>query len=318
MRVLPWLAACLILPSFALADVEWPTSPGLHKVKLELTGLLGQRRKVHYYVPKGLQKSEPVPLVVALHGGISSPKNIRRRSMLDQLAEREKLVAVFPQGNGLLGHLLHWNAGTCCGKATEKGVDDVGFVLHTIDRLAELLPVDLSRVYVFGFSNGAMLTYSLAAQHPDRVAAIAAISGTFGRVAANGEYDWQLQPPAGGMPTLIIHGSADPRLPYAGIANAEDGRGGNGMIPVLESARFWARANGCSNERETDSGFANVVQYAWSDCSTGHPVSLYRLENWGHRWAGSSRHTKADYTTVGEFESVEVIWDFFRGWRTRD
>lgn len=84
---------------------------GLHKAKVELTGLFGARRKIHYYVPEGLQPGQAVPLVIALHGGLSSPRNIRLRSGLDYLANREKLVAIYPQGNCIFGQLLHWNAG---------------------------------------------------------------------------------------------------------------------------------------------------------------------------------------------------------------
>jgi polyhydroxybutyrate depolymerase len=166
--------------------------------------LLRSVRKVQYYLPEGITAAAPVPLVVALHGGISSPKNIRRRSLLNELADREKLVAAYPQGNGLFGLLLHWNAGFCCGKAVDKGIDDVAFVMETIDQLAATVPVDLSRVYVLGFSNGAMLTYSLAAAHPERIAGIAAVSGALGRVTPEGDVDWQIAPPPGGMPTLVI------------------------------------------------------------------------------------------------------------------
>ncbi|MEL7448017.1 MAG: PHB depolymerase family esterase [Pseudomonadota bacterium] len=292
-----------------MAADEWPSQPGLHTEKLDCEGLLGQRRKVQYYVPEGLSAAEPVPLVVALHGGISSPKNIRRRSMLNELADREKLVAAYPQGNGLFGLLLHWNAGFCCGKAVDKGIDDVAFVLEAIDRLAATVPVDTSRVYVLGFSNGAMLTYSIAAAHPDRIAGIAGVSGALGRVTPGGAIDWPIEPPPGGMPTIVIHGSADPRLPFDGDPEAG---GGIGSVPVLESARFWARANGCATESEPPSGFDNVLRWAWQDCASGNPVTLYRLGGWGHRWSGRSPHTKADFTTVGSFETIEVIWEFFR------
>jgi polyhydroxybutyrate depolymerase len=278
--------------------------------------LLRSVRKVQYYLPEGITAAAPVPLVVALHGGISSPKNIRRRSLLNELADREKLVAAYPQGNGLFGLLLHWNAGFCCGKAVDKGIDDVAFVMETIDQLAATVPVDLSRVYVLGFSNGAMLTYSLAAAHPERIAGIAAVSGALGRVTPEGDVDWQIAPPPGGMPTLVIHGSADPRLPFEGNLQNSDEGGGIGAVPVLESARFWARANGCATESAAPSGFDNVTMWAWTACATGKPVTLYRLEGWGHRWAGRSPHTKADFTTVGGFETIEVIWDFLRTYRT--
>ncbi|MEM9057975.1 MAG: PHB depolymerase family esterase, partial [Pseudomonadota bacterium] len=243
-RVARVLAALAAAPLFgaapAVAGDGWSTEPGLHKEKLELTGLIGQRRKLYYYVPEDLPADASVPLVVALHGGISSPKNIRRRSMLNELADREKLIAVYPQGNGFLNFLLHWNAGKCCGKAVDRGVDDVAFVMETIDRLSELLPVDRSRVYVFGFSNGAMLTYALAAAHPDRFAAIAGVSGTLGWVNDNGTIDWQLEPPPAGMPTLMIHGGADPRLPWEGAMEPGSELRGIGRVPVPEGARFWA------------------------------------------------------------------------------
>lgn len=295
---------------------DWPDEPGLHAEKMELRGLLRQRRKVFYYVPTGLPAERTVPLVVALHGGLSKPRNIRLRSGLDDLAEREKLIAVYPQGNGLLGKLLHWNAGVCCGKAVDKGIDDAAFVMAVIDRLAQFLPVDRSRVYVYGFSNGAMLSYKIAAEYPDRIAAIAAVSGTFGRVTDSGEFDWLHTPPENGMPTLIVHGSADPRLPFDGLVETNDKRGGNGMIPVLDTARFWASANGCIKERENAVKFANVTHWTWSDCTTDKPVQVYRLGDWGHRWAGQSPHTKADFTTIGNFETIEVMWEFFRAQRT--
>ncbi|MFK8016710.1 MAG: PHB depolymerase family esterase [Gammaproteobacteria bacterium] len=312
-----WLLGLMLCFAPSASAQQWPTQPGLHDVKLELRGLLRQRRKVFYYVPSALPADQTVPLVIALHGGLSKPRNIRLRSGLDDLAEREKLIAVYPQGNGLLGKLLHWNAGVCCGKAVEKGIDDAAFVVEVIDQLAQSLPVDRSRVYVYGFSNGAMLTYQIAARHPDKIAAAAAVSGTFGRVTETGDFDWLYAPPADGMPMLIVHGSADPRLPFDGLLDPSEGRGGNGMIPVLDSARFWARANGCPVEPENNPAFENVTGWSWLNCASGHPVQLYRLEDWGHRWAGKSPQTKADFTTVGRFETLDVMWEFFRSHRTK-
>jgi polyhydroxybutyrate depolymerase len=49
---------------------------------------------------------------------------------MDQLADRETFIAVYPNGTGRLEQrLLTWNAGTCCAYATLNNVDDVGFTI---------------------------------------------------------------------------------------------------------------------------------------------------------------------------------------------
>lgn len=309
-------ALLLVMLAPATEASDWTAEPGLHSAKLELKGLNGHRRKSFYYVPEDLPESKKVPLVIALHGGLSNPKNIRRRSRLNELADREKLIAVYPQGNGIFNFFLHWNAGFCCAKAQEQQIDDPAFLVAVIDKLADALPIDQSRVYVFGFSNGAMLSYQLASRYPDRIAAIAALSGTYGRLLPDGRVQWPENDSASSMPTLIIHGSEDPRLPWDGSDESIDERGGIGMVPTLEIARFWARRNRCSDGVEVPSGFSNVSLTRWLDCASGAPVDLYRLGGWGHRWAGRSVHTKADYKTVGGFESIDVIWDFFHKHRS--
>ncbi|MDH3693026.1 MAG: hypothetical protein OER96_00450, partial [Gammaproteobacteria bacterium] len=202
-------------PELAYAD-EFAKS-GLNKKKTELTGLLGQRRVYRYYVPTHYDNQRSYPLVIALHGGVSRGRNIRLRSGLDEVAEREGFVAVYPEGNGIGPLFKHWNAGTCCAKAMKEGIDDAGFVMRIVDELSDGLSIDTSRVYLLGFSNGAMLTYQIAANYPDPIAAIAAISGTFGRVTPSGEFDWYIPQPDVTMPTVIIHGSDDPRLPFDGV-----------------------------------------------------------------------------------------------------
>jgi len=288
------------------------TKSGLNKRKTELTGLLGQRRVYRYYVPTRYDSERSYPLVIALHGINSRGRNIRLRSGLDDVAERDGFIAVYPEGNGIGALFKHWNAGACCAKAMKKGIDDAGFVMRIVDELSTGLSIDASRIYLFGFSNGAMLTYQIAAKYPERIAAIAAVSGTFGRVTASGELDWYLPRPAMSVPTLIVHGSDDPRLPFNGVLDTEK-RDGLGMIPVKQSANFWARVNDCPTQPTTpSSGYENVDLMLWSKCESTSEVRLYRLSGWEHSWAGASSKTRSDYNKVGGFETAEVIWEFFQ------
>ncbi|MDH3375648.1 MAG: alpha/beta hydrolase-fold protein [Gammaproteobacteria bacterium] len=317
-----YLLWALLLPVFiVLFGIEYSyadelATGGLQKRKTEISGLLGQRRIYRYFLPSHYDSDKIYPVVIALHGGVSHGRNIRHRSNLDQIAEREGFIAVYPEGNGLGPFLKHWNAGTCCAQAMKAGVDDVGFILHIIDELSASLSVDRTRIYVFGFSNGAMLAYQIAAIKPQRIAAIAAVSGTFGRVNETGEFDWSLPMPDLPVPTMIVHGADDPRLPFGGIKNLKDKRNGLGMIPVLEGAKFWARSNGCvALGKQISSGFKNVNLTLWPHCKSRSEVRLYRLDGWKHSWAGASPKTGSDYNRVGRFETAEVIWEFFKRFR---
>jgi len=310
------LFALAVLPGIEYAYANEFESTGLQKRKTEFVGLFGQRRVYRYYLPTHYESDKSYPLVIALHGGISRGRNIRLRSGLDQIAEREGFIAVYPEGNGIGALLRHWNAGLCCAKAMKADVDDVGFVLHLIDELGASLSIDEARIYVFGFSNGAMLAYRIAAEKPQRIAAIAAISGTFGRVNDSGEFDWHIPIPKLPVPTMIVHGSKDPRLPFDGIQDRKGKNNELNMIPVREGARYWARSNGCAaSGMRTSSGFENVELTIWSDCNSNSEVRLYRLDGWKHSWAGASPNTGSDYNQVGRFETAEVIWNFFKRFR---
>lgn len=310
------LITVLVLPGIEYVYASEFEATGLQKRKTEFVGLLGQRRVYRYYLPTHYDSKKSYPVVIALHGGISRGRNIRLRSGLDQIAEREGFIAVYPEGNGIGTFFKHWNAGTCCAKAMKADIDDVGFVLHLIDELSAGFSIDKARIYVFGFSNGAMLAYQIAAEEPQRIAAVAAISGTFGRVNDAGELDWHIPTPSLPVPTMIVHGSEDPRLPFDGIHDRKGKKNGLDMIPVREGARFWARSNGCAALGiRTPSGFENVKLTIWPHCNSNSEVRLYRLDGWKHSWAGASLKTNSDFNRIGRFETAEVIWNFFKRFR---
>jgi polyhydroxybutyrate depolymerase len=67
--------------------------------------------------------------------------------------------------------------------------------------------VDSLRVYITGMSNGAMMAYRLAAEIPERIAAIAPVSGMVKTDPG------AVLPP---MPVLHFHGTGDAYAPWAG------------------------------------------------------------------------------------------------------
>ena len=76
----------------------------------------GYQRTYLVHLPVDLSLDEPIPLVIAMHGGFGSAENLQRQSGLSETADREKFIVVYPEGvnDGPLG-IRTWNAGWCCG-----------------------------------------------------------------------------------------------------------------------------------------------------------------------------------------------------------
>jgi polyhydroxybutyrate depolymerase len=170
LRTAAWALATVTAATFQAAraapmDVSKPLQPGTHKVLVDQR-VSGVRRSYYVHVPEGSDGTAPLPVVIALHGAFSTAREFERESGFSLLGDREKFLVVYPQGIGLGNLFRHWNSGHCCGKARKLNLDDVGFVLATVDDVARRNAVDRARLYVVGFSNGGMLAYRIAAEHP--------------------------------------------------------------------------------------------------------------------------------------------------------
>ncbi|MDG2304009.1 MAG: PHB depolymerase family esterase [Candidatus Binatia bacterium] len=263
------------------------------------------------HLPPNCAAGDPRPLILAFHGAFSSPEEMAEESSLDALADREGLIVVYPRGSGFLGLLQHWNSGHCCGPANEGDVDDVAFthrVMAAVDRRA---PVDWSRVYIVGMSNGAMMVHRVASEMSDVVAAAAAISGTVGGSPAEGEQVWRITSPSRPVPMLLMHGDADQVVPWDGGIDPI-GSKGRTFLSVAESVDFWRSANGTFAEPRTDSlRRQRITRSQWQGAEPASEVVLYRVAEWPHAWPGGkyTRDLPSDDAMAG-FEAVEEVWSF--------
>jgi polyhydroxybutyrate depolymerase len=286
----------------APTDARQPLRPGTHKVLVDQR-VSGVRRSYYVHVPSGHDGTAPLPVVVALHGAFSTAREFERESGFSRLADRERFLVVYPQGIGLGDLFRHWNSGHCCGKAKRMKIDDVGFVLATVDDVARRNPVDRTRLYLVGFSNGGMLAYRIAAEHPQVVAAFAVASGTIGGVPAANEPEWSVPQPKQPVPVLVLHGRADTHVPYDG-GRAAQSRGRSSAISVARSIGIWVDADGCDPEPHVESmGGGQVERQVWSGCRDDAEVVLYSINGWGHEWPKEN--------SLGGFEAGATIWRFF-------
>jgi polyhydroxybutyrate depolymerase len=268
-------AALCAAPALALA-------PGDHDIELRV-GILPRHYLVH--VPP---RPAALPAVVLnFHGGGGNARDHQRYVRMDALADREGFLVVYPDGVGPVRDRLHtWNAGTCCGMAVATLSDDVRYVRALLDDLAGRIRYDTARVYATGLSNGAMMSYRLAADLSDRIAAIAPVAGSMVVLLFN---------PSRSVPVMHIHSVDDERALYAGGLGPPFPFTDTRVLhpPVEKRLADWARVNGCGPEprpgerREwTSPGGAvhTATLWAYPDCKA--ETLLWKLTGAGHVWPG--------------------------------
>jgi polyhydroxybutyrate depolymerase len=272
----------------------------------------GRTRRYLAHVPRTDDASASLPVVLVLHGAAGDAVENRRWLDLDVVADRERFIAVYPDGTGPFGGRVHmWNSGVCCGSAQWGSVDDVGFLLKVLDDVAMRTPVDATRVYVTGISNGGMMAYRLAAEASDRIAAIAPVAGT--RTTVLGDE-------VRAMPVMHVHSVDDPVVPFGG---------GETTIlpfvysiphpPVEEVVHAWAQHARCPDAPSPvvapiSAAGHSATRTMWAPCADGVEVVLWRIAGAGHVWPGSPASFRTLF--IGPATSVidvrDEMWSFFR------
>ncbi len=275
-----------------------------------------------YYLTHALGE-EPAPagraLVLAFHGGGSTPRDMARFCGLTEAADRHGFTVVFPAGSGPSPEYLTWNAGSCCGHAARHQVDDVRFIEAMLEELHHRLGLDPTRVYATGMSNGGMFCYRLAAAMPERIAAIAPVAGCLAFDPA---------PLPRPVPVLHFHGTADEFVPYAGGAGSRSLRRID-FPSVDQTLCRWAERSRLTVNKlpptavTTSVGNREIVNdrqlrssrtvYAQIDGKEG--IVEVCIAGGGHTWPGQAPPLCFLGRTMLSLDANHLMWEFFQAFR---
>ena len=176
------------------AAAAFPAGSSAHAITVD-----GTTRTYLVYRPAVLTAA--APLVVMMHGGFGSASQAEKSYHWDAEADAEHFIVAYPDG-------LHraWNTGGgCCGIPARTSVDDVGFITAMVTAIEHSIPVDASRVYATGISNGGIMAYTLACQ-----------TTIFAAIGPDSATELGACPHPAPVSVIHIHGTADKNIPYNG------------------------------------------------------------------------------------------------------
>ena len=220
------------------------------------------------------------PVILALHGGGGSADQFARASGLSTPANRQGYAVIYPEGTGRAGT---WNGGYCCGSAARNRVDDMAFLDAVIADATARFRLNPRRIYITGMSNGAIMAETYAARRPTVIRAVAGVAGTM---------DASRITPAGPVPLLHIHGTADSMVPYAGgQGDTSLTRTNFASVAAVEAAFLAPFPALARTERVIDRAAdgMRVIERNHKDGSGTAQVRILTIEGGGHAWPGSRR-----------------------------
>jgi polyhydroxybutyrate depolymerase len=111
-----------------------------------------------------------------LHSASTSGAHQERYMKLGPVAKKLGMIYIAPDGTvGADGRRV-WNAAKACCQKSGTPIDDIAYINSLIDEISQKVPVDQSRIYFVGHSNGAFMSLAFACT-TGRAAGVVSLAG---------------------------------------------------------------------------------------------------------------------------------------------
>lgn len=252
-------------------------------------------RSYKLYIPSIYSGNMAVPLLFNFHGYTSNSNEQMIYGNFRNIADTANFLVVHPQGTLDVNNTTHFNVGW-----GGSSVDDVGFTEALLDSLSAAYSIDQNRIYAVGMSNGGFMSFRLACELSNKIAAVGSVTGsmtpsTLGNCNASHP-----------MPIIQIHGTTDPTVPYNGSAGW--------TASITNVLNHWATFNNCStvptvvNVPNTNALDGSTVEkYTYENGDNCSEVVHFKVTNGQHTWPGSIFNFAGTNYDINA--SVE-IWNF--------
>ena len=270
-------------PNVIIESCSNTTRTGMQKCDLKHDSL---DRYYFIYRPANLNTDISVPVLFALHGYGSSALSHLTYTNYFSLADANNFIVIYPQGTTTDTLSSHWNVGGWTSKSTRK---DIEFIDTVIDLIKDKIQIDQTRIYSSGMSNGGYMSYSLACNLGNKIAAIASVTGSMT------PDNFDNCSPSNPISVLQIHGLQDLVVPYIGSS-------GSKSIPDVID--FWVNHNACNTEPNRLIKYSNLalVNYdTYENCLNNTNVKLILHPEMGHTWP---------FINTYNISASDEVWNF--------
>lgn len=261
---------------FALLLATQSAAAGLERKSFRQDGF---RRSYLEFVPDAAAPATGRPVVLVLHGGGGTARQIARETGagFHAFAEATGAVIVYPDAVGRM-----WDFGEGpVSVALSPRRDDLGYFRAVIDRVLAEHRGDGARIFATGISRGGQASYFLACRLPGRIRAIAPVAMPLPDFL---EDDCRAAP---GVAIAVLNGTADPIVPYVGGPITVRRRERGEVLSTDATLALFRTLNGCQGAAAAERT-GQVVRREWKGCL--RPTVLYRIEGGGHTWPSGSQY----------------------------
>lgn len=279
-------------------------------------------RSYKLYVPSGYD-GQPLPLVVMLHGCTQSPDDFAAGTRMNEFAEQEPCLVLYPAQSTAANCSRCWNWFNPADQRTDQG--EPSLIAGMTRTVAASYKADPRRIYVAGLSAGGAMATTMAMTYPDLYAAAGIHSGlphaaahdlpsAFAAMQQGARHAGQQATRAGNgsaparpVPIIVFHGDRD--------TTVHPGNGDQVIIQFSPTASPPAAQpeTGATPNVKVERGQA-PNGHAYTRTIYHHPSGLPHVEQWtihggGHAWSGGS--PRGSYTDPRGPDATKEMLRFF-------
>lgn len=252
-------------------------------------------------------------LVVMLHGCTQDAEDFAIGTNMNEFAERDGFVVVYPQQSRDANPSACWNWFNRKDQQREAG--EAGFLAGLIRTIVAERNVDPGRVYIAGLSAGGAMAAIVAAEYPELIAAAGIHSGLPAGAAGNLPDALTAMRSGGGrrvasahaslhaatglpaVPTIVFHGDADHTVH---VSNADD---------VVAAVLDRAPGATTSTTRVSDGSARRFTRTDHVDASGATLAEHWLLHGSGHAWSGGN--ARGSYVDSQGIDATAEMVRFF-------
>ncbi len=272
----------------------------------------GRVRQYIIHFPPSYKDAGKLPVLFGLHGGGGTYEKTIRFYNLNDLADKNGFLVIYPNAIGKSWTLPGFAARS---KSNDSTVDDVHFISVLLDTIIHNYKGDSTHIYSTGISRGGEFSLYLAYKLSTRIRAIAPVCANVPRSVLK-QYTFSHP-----TPVLLINGTDDPLIKYDGgvgkYTGTDESSEGFDMASTDELINKMISLDSCNTNAQVTNMPDNApydgctaIKYKYS--GKGADVTLIKVINGGHTWPGGKQYLPKFLIgkVCRDFNAEEEIFDF--------